>query len=452
VVLGVGEQRLLQAEGITRFSLGGDSVRAIRPPQNSPSALLIKATKPGTTDLWIWKHDGSSEKRTVLVQKTDPLPLKPSLLRALSLLDEIEIIYSGESAVLRGEIRRLREATRVASLVREFQGQVIDETSLDPELLETGRAKIEAWLRSTSTGKTLRTETNGGSLWVRGSVEQSTEKSWLEKKLRALFPLVLLDLEALPDSSPTVYFRVFLLELKRSRFSTIGISWPALQEAGFRVTTAGIQDLLALDQTLQQLEGDGAARILSNPEIAVRAPGEAELFAGGEIPVRVQSQYFSNVNWKTYGLSLKLKVTHSAGDRIRLDIFTEVSHLDTTIGSDKIPGVQANRMKTQVDAKYGQPLLLSGLLQQGLREQARGLPFLRTIPVLGLLFGSEDYLNERSELIAILHPHASPPAAPIQKVKSLIPSGPMPLPRDWITPSEEASLRKSPDYPWNALQ
>jgi pilus assembly protein CpaC len=138
---------------------------------------------------------------------------------------------------------------------------------------------------------------------------------------------------------------------------------------------------------------------------------------------------------------------------------TEVSHLDPKISSDPIPGVQSNRMKTQVDARFGSPLLLSGLLQEGTREQARGLPFLRQIPILGLLFGSEDYLNERSELVAVLLPSSEPPSAPMQKFASRSdanippqPTGPVPLPRDWVSPERERELRASGDFPWNALQ
>src|SRR5262249_12530893 len=152
-----------------------------------------------------------------------------------------------------------------------------------------------------------------------------------EKRIHTLFPPAQLEIESLPDSAPTVYFRVYLLELRKDRFSSLGLSWPASQEGAFRITTSGIQDFLALDLTLQELEGDGSARLLSNPELVVRAPGEAELFAGGELPIQQKGHYYSNITWKNYGLSLQLKVTHTTGDRVRLDISTEVSHLDPTI-------------------------------------------------------------------------------------------------------------------------
>jgi Flp pilus assembly secretin CpaC len=146
-------------------------------------------------------------------------------------------------------------------------------------------------------------------------------------------------------------------------------------------------------------------------------------------------------------------VTNTTSEKVRLDIQTEVSHIDQSMATkDGIPALQTNRMKTQVDARYGVPLLLSGLLQSENRENAKGLPFLRNIPVLGLLFGSEDYQNNRSELVAILLPSSTPPPAPIDKIMHYSPKGFLPPPQTWISPQDEKRLRSSNDYPWNALQ
>jgi hypothetical protein len=71
---------------------------------------------------------------------------------------------------------------------------------------------------------------------------------------------------------------------------------------------------------------------------------------------------------------------------------------------------------------------------------------------LGSLFGSEDYLRERSELVAILLPLIRPPKAPLEQIVRLTPKGPLPPPRHWLPPEEEIGLRQSEEYPWNALK
>ncbi|MGZ3707832.1 MAG: hypothetical protein ACXWPM_03235, partial [Bdellovibrionota bacterium] len=371
---------------------------------------------------------------------------------ALSELSTVEILYTGAGVILRGRIESLSESAQIAAVAAAFPKEVQDETELSPGLLEFGQRRLEAWLRSARLTDELRIERIGPSVWVRGHLNQVRSQPVVEKQLRAIFPAVQLEIESLPDNAPTIYFRVYLLELQKKRFHNLGLSWPDLQQSAFRIVTGGIQNLLQLDLTLQMLEGEGSVRVLSNPELVVRAPGEAELFSGGELPIHMQSHFYSNVTWKPFGLTLKLKATHTSGDKVRLDISTEVSRLDNSITQGDVPGFQSNRMKTQVDARFGEPLFLSGLLQQDVRSQAKGLPFLRELPILGLLFGSEDYQNGKSELVAILLPEVSPPKANTQKLVSSFPRGPVPFPRNWLSPEQERDLRSSPNFPWNALQ
>jgi len=465
LILGQGEQRVLHVPGLLRYSLGSDSVRSqslslffkSTPQPALKNQILLKGVRPGQSDLWVWKSDGSTEHRSIRVQKVTSEDIKPALQKALSRLEETEIIISGAGIILRGEIQSLAESSRIQAIIEGFPKEIRNQTELAPALLNEGESRLKKWIQeSVHHSQThhpqnqIRIERHHGTLFLIGSVDRAMELPFFQKEARALFPATQIEITALPDDSPTIYFRVFLLELKKSRFHSLGLSWPSAQQAAFKISAGGIENLLQLDLTLQELEGEGSVKILSNPELAVRAPGEAELFSGGELPIYIQRQQHSNITWKNFGLTLKLKVSHVSGQKIRLDILTEVSSLDPSIADHQVPGIQSNRMKTQVDANYGKPLLLSGLLQQGARQQARGLPILRQIPILGALFGSEDYLNERSELVAILLPLVNPPAAPMKRVE-ILPRGPMPIAREWFDPQVELQLKNSPEYPWNVL-
>jgi pilus assembly protein CpaC len=463
--LGVGEQRYLRLKGLKRYALGNENVIKTLPlPANSPelgaetTPLLLKGISPGSTDLWVWKTDGQTEVRAIRVYADDSKkkeaedPTLKRLQQALDHLQEVEVIPAEKGVILRGEILSLKEAETVAAVQRGFPQWVINETRLSPAPLRALERPIQNWLNTHPERSRLTLRKEGDRLILQGSIENTRTRQGLEADIKSRFPILELQLDSLPDTARTVHFRVFLLELKRNRFGSLGLSWPALQEGAFRVTRWGIEEALQLDLLLQSMEGDGSARVLSNPELSVRAPGEAELFAGGEIPIETRNRFGSNVTFRPYGLSLKLNVTYSTADQVRLDIATEVSHLDVSIGSGDLPGFQTNRMRTQVDARYSQPLLLSGLLQHGVRENARGLPFLRQIPVLGSLFGSEDYLRERSELVAILLPLIRPPKAPLDNIQRLTPVGPVPPPRSWLSAEQMISLRASQEWPWNALE
>lgn len=465
LILGLGEQRLLRIPGLKRYTLGSHVIRIL--PLSLPrrdntlprtrltaesESLLIKGVAPGLGDLWVWKQDGSSEHRSVRVQAKVAEDLNPPLERALGGLNEVEVFDTGRGVILRGTIQTLAESAKVRGLAENYPKEIHDQTESSAELLEEGKTHLQNWLKTSGLDGRLRVELIANILWIRGDLAQANDLLKIEKQVKTVFPAVQTEILTMPDQAPTVFFRVFLLELRRNRFQSLGLAWPGSAEGAFQVTKGGVQNLLQLDLKLQQLQGTGDAKILSQPELVVRAPGEAELFAGGELPIRLTNKFQSQVSWKTYGLTLRLKVSHTAGNKIRLDIFTEVSHLDFQNGLDQIPGIQANRMKTQVDATFNSPLLLSGLLKQWVRKDARGLPFLRDIPVLGLLFGSQDYLHERSELVAILYPYAAPPEPTARNLSQLLPKGHLPPPESWMNPREEKLLRESKDFPWNALQ
>jgi pilus assembly protein CpaC len=454
----LGEQRLLPVPYLSRYSLSNSKARILALPSLSrrlaPSAqdsLLIKGSELGFSDLWIWKSDGPSEHRTLDIIKPSPERKHPQLDSALEKLIEIEVIYSGAQVTLRGEITSLQESARVAALLSGFPTLIEDQTTVAESLLLAMTEQIQLWFKKAGYSKALRLEKVGSQLWIRGVVQHPNAVPSLKKQLLSIYPLLAFDLESLPDYAPTIYFRVFLLELKKNQLSSLGLFWGASSPQAFQFSLQGIQDLLKIDLALQHLEGQGQAKILSNPELVVRAPGEAELFAGGEIPIKTNSRFSSQVSWKKFGLTLKLKVTHVAGARVRLDILTEVSHLDLQTSDDGIPGIQSNRMTTQVDAQFGTPLLLSGLLQDRIREEAKGLPFLRRIPVLGKLFGSEDYLNERSELVAILYPQMPLPLSPLNRIRHHLPVRTLIDSPQELRHPDETTLKTDQDYPWKVF-
>ena len=183
----------------------------------------------------------------------------------------------------------------------------------------------------------------------------------------------------------------------------------------------------------------------------MRSPGESELFAGGEIPIHQRGHRSSKVTWRPYGLSLQLNSKGHTHDRVRIAISTELSHLDFQHAVENIPGVQINRMKTEIDAKFNEPLFLCGLLHSSIRKVARGIPLLQSIPILGKLFGSEEYMNRQSELVSILIPMKTQPKMRPKELKRYFPKGPIPQMREWLNPTEQKFMEFHPEFPWNIL-
>lgn len=455
VILAVGEQREITIPDLERFSLGNDCVRAWSNPGRK--SLLIKGIRPGSTDLWILKKDRTTEIRTLWVQSWTLPSLPLGVPRALDGLSEAEVLVQAEGFVLRGTIRSPEEARKIALATATYPKWILDHTLWEPELQEAMLKKAQAWLRAGNHPK-LWTEAQGERVWIRGSVRDPDTLATIERVILERLPGVRSGLKSMPDANPTIYFQVYLLEIKHDDFQSLGIRWPGNDGAGipaFRVTPWKLQNEINFDLGIDLLAGKGLAKVLAKPELVVRAPGEAELFAGGELPIRQRSGMQLRVDWRAYGLKLTLKTAHSDDSRVRLDILAEVSQLDGATTNDEIPSVRVNRMKTQVDAAFGSPLLLCGLFQERQRRHARGIPGLREIPWLGTLFGSEDFLNERSELVVILLPHTQAPpeisANTLRKLEIELPRGKAPPSRNWVSPSEERRLKDASDYPWNAL-
>jgi Flp pilus assembly secretin CpaC len=458
VVITQGEQRLIHLPGLKRYALGSPILRAIPAPGRAKDTLLLKAVKPGITDLWIWKTDGSTEHRPIEVRAWKA-GLTNDLDRRLNDLREVEVWIVGDpgkskaSYLVHGTVSTEREAKVLGKLLESFPAEIESRVSLSDSLYRKGEAALRKWFSTSSKKDDLELETDPSArrIVIRGGLADPKSRAAVERSIRSAFPLAELEIDALPDRNPTIHFKVFLLELRKNKTRTLGVDYPGLIPNALRISSLGIHTALSIEAAIHAMETDGSARVLSQPELVVRAPGEAELFAGGEIPIQSKTVYSSRVEWRSYGLSLKLKVQAASGRRVRVDVQTEVSHLDPKIGADAIPGLQANRMKTQVDATFGKPLFLSGLLQEGVKKAARGLPFLKDIPVLGTLFGSREYLEDRSELVAILLPSRNVPEPPRIAAGIDRPTGAVPLPRNWLSPEEEMNLRASPDFPWNAF-
>jgi hypothetical protein len=163
LVLGQGEQRLLKIPGLTRYSIGSPCVHVHGAPA-SPGLkddLLIKGVCPGHADLWVSKVDGSTEHRSIRIEKIAPEDLPLPLARALGHLEETEVFIAGSGVILRGEIQRLRELDRIRGLRESFPKEIHDETEPSLHLVEEAEALLDQWIKKTPQASRLAVERQG---------------------------------------------------------------------------------------------------------------------------------------------------------------------------------------------------------------------------------------------------------------------------------------------------
>jgi hypothetical protein len=436
--LKVGEQRILSLAPQERYSMSGKAIRYTRLP--GPNQLLIKALFPGISNLFTTSPQASTIRTIRVEGRTDSAYPKP-LLQALNQLESIEAIDGGTHFVLRGEVRQGKEARSIAFLKQQFSNWIIDETTLDPQWIKSNLQELSAILKNYPE---IKARSHDGLLLIQGAVIDSIAQVALTKKIHSIQPLAELEIQTFKGYSPTLFFKVFLLEVKKEYTSRLGTE-----------ITQPIPLQSLMDQTLSAsihaLSEKGMVRVLSAPELVVKSPGQAELFAGGELPYRLRSRNNDQILWKNVGLSLKLDVKEYNGEKVRLTVETELNHQSEISDSDHFPEIKTNRIKTQVESIIGKPLLLSGLIQEATRERMSGILGISEIPILGKLFGSEDFQKNLSELAAILLPYREPPPEPMQRIASDIPKGFLPLHRNHLSDEELENLKNSREYPWNAL-
>jgi pilus assembly protein CpaC len=172
---------------------------------------------------------------------------------------------------------------------------------------------------------------------------------------------------------------------------------------------------------LQAFERVGLARTLAEPNLTAVSGEAAKFLAGGEFPVPASqdSQGRVTVEFKPFGVGLGFTPVVLSGGRISLKLSTEVSDL-TNVGALQtgtglnIPGLTVRRAETTVEMQSGSSLMIAGLLQSNFKQSIDSLPGLTTLPVLGALFRSRDFLNDETEMVVIVTPYLTSTMSPDQ--------------------------------------
>jgi pilus assembly protein CpaC len=172
---------------------------------------------------------------------------------------------------------------------------------------------------------------------------------------------------------------------------------------------------------LDALAKQGAARLLSEPNLTAMSGETASFLAGGEYPVPTSRTRDGTVliQFKEYGVLLNITPTVLSDRRISLKIAPEVSSLDTAnmveINGLKIPGIKVRRAKTTVELASGESFMLGGLLMNDEYNSVSKFPLLGDIPILGSLFRSTAFSRKETELVIIAQAYLVEPS-PEQRV------------------------------------
>ena len=162
--------------------------------------------------------------------------------------------------------------------------------------------------------------------------------------------------------------------------------------------------LTRIDLLLDAMEDKGLVRTLARPNLAAISGEEASFLAGGEFPYKVTTGLGTeSIEFKPFGVQLKFTPIVEANGQIRLKVAPEVSALDLNTGID-VPGLTVRRTSTTVELRDGETFAIAGLFQQDYVNNAKQVPGLGDIPVLGALFKSSRWQRKETELVVLVTP------------------------------------------------
>jgi pilus assembly protein CpaC len=151
---------------------------------------------------------------------------------------------------------------------------------------------------------------------------------------------------------------------------------------------------------------NGDAMLLASPVLSARSGGEAEFLSGGELPIPVSNGLGStSIEFKEFGIILRIKPRADNAGNIVAEVETELSTVDDSLAVDNVPGFRTRRTSTDVSLRTGQTLILSKLVNNDISKNTTAIKGLGEIPILGWLFKSTNFRNQRSELVIFVTPH-----------------------------------------------
>ena len=160
-----------------------------------------------------------------------------------------------------------------------------------------------------------------------------------------------------------------------------------------------------VEAQLQSLEENRKANIISNPRITTVDNREAKIVVGQKIPLIVQDVAGNPVSQlQTIGIQLKVTPHLTQDKKIIMDLHPEVSDLSTqsTVQGGII--INTSEADTRVMVDDGQTAVIGGLIRTNESTVHRGVPVLKDIPLVGLLFSEQSKVRQNRELIIFVTP------------------------------------------------
>ena len=434
IELYLGEIKVLKIDAIDRIAVGNPKI--VSNSVSNDGQLILIAEAEGSSEVHIWFTDGSESEfmAHVTSQANNIINRKKEVEKLLSDIDGLEVSIVGEKIILTGIVAEGHEDA-IKTVMDNFE-EVMNNINFPINNMEKIKAQVEDMLADIGG---LNVRIVGDKVVLSGEIESGYENAI--ETVQGAIPEVMnltktggLDLSS-PDNK-MVLMNIKITEFNKNYLQTLGIEWDTtiagpvaaasldgITSRSFRPTelpTTSINGTVGLGKDftgtgyfglvteitsrINFAVNSGNALILAEPRLAARSGGEATFLAGGEFPIESSSINGTTIEFKQFGIQLDVKPTVDTNNNIQANVSTELSSIDNSVAVNGVPGLLSRKTTADVILGSGETLVMSGLLNQQASEDVTGIKFLMDIPILGELFKSKTFRDNRSELVIFVTP------------------------------------------------
>ncbi|WP_432381023.1 type II and III secretion system protein family protein [Duganella sp. P38] len=382
--LQLGKSTLMRMpEAVQARSVGNPAV--LQAMLVAPDTLYLVGADIGTSNMIVQGRSGLCNVVEVVVG-IDPGALQQALAKLMPEQKNIHVSAAADTLVISGVVDDVPTAARVLELATAFVRRPAKALATDDDKRENTASSSAA-----QAGPRIVNFLNIGA----------PQQVMLEVKIAEVSKSLLDKLEA----NVSLNFG--------------GGSWATALNTSFVSET--LKGLLKIGTrgAISADKKDALVRMLAEPTVMAISGQEGSFLAGGRILVPVaQDNNKITLDEKEFGVGLRFTPTVLAGGRINLRVAPEVSEISRegigisaagVSGASVLPLFTTRRASTTVELYDGQSFAIGGLIKNSQTTNIHGLPILGEVPVLGALFRSTDFQQDRTELLFVVTPHLVQP-------------------------------------------
>jgi general secretion pathway protein D len=183
---------------------------------------------------------------------------------------------------------------------------------------------------------------------------------------------------------------------------------------GFSYLTRWNNDL---DITATAIAGDGRVNVLSRPRVQTSHAVEANLFVGQTRPYPTGSSYgglyggYNSIQQLQIGITLSVLPLINPDGLVVMDIRQKIQDVGEDVQIENVGAVPSTidrEANAKVSVRDRETVVLGGFLSTEKRKSKSGVPLLKDLPLLGVLFRSTRQSDIRAELMIMIRPTVLP--------------------------------------------